>query len=45
MVENSDPKSFQLNVWDWITGEQLFVRRVPTYCAQNSDRNPALGTS
>ena len=35
MVENHDPDSFQLNVWDWRTGEQLFVHRVPTYRAQN----------
>ena len=30
MVDNPDLNSSQLNVWDWRTGEQLFVRRVPT---------------
>lgn len=45
MVDSSDPSTFQLNIWDWITGEQLFVCRVPVYCIRNPDRKSALGAS
>lgn len=32
MVENRGLKTSQLNIWDWKTGEQLFVRESLTFC-------------
>ena len=46
MVDYRDPKTFQLNVWDWRTREHPLVHCVPTYSMHTKPcRNPPLGTS
>jgi len=44
-MEHRDLMTFRLNLWDWRTGEHLFVRRALACCVQHPDRNPVLETS
>ena len=45
VVHDRDQRDFQLRVWDWITGDPLFVCYFPAYRVQNPGQSSASGVS